>query len=111
MVGPTLAQVLALVLHELCTNATKYGALRVEGGVISVTWLVAVDELHLKWVETGGPPPEAERFGGFGLTFVSNLLRNVDGKITSHFRQEGAAHSIIVNLRFQDASRDTMKAG
>lgn len=75
--APGAALTLALVFHELATNATKYGALSVEGGRVDLTWTFdeASDRLRLTWVETGGPrvtPPAKKGFGsrlierGFG---------------------------------------------
>jgi PAS domain S-box-containing protein len=73
------AQTLALVVHELATNATKYGALSVAGGAISVTWTVQGDaaaaRLSFDWREQGGPPAKPPKRSGFGNT----LIRQVAG--------------------------------
>ena len=62
----------ALILHELATNAAKYGALSVDEGNLRITWECADDVLTLKWEESGGPvlrgPPKSEGFG----TVISN---------------------------------------
>ncbi|NGP17821.1 PAS domain-containing protein [Devosia aurantiaca] len=47
---------LGLAIHELATNATKYGSLSVDEGLVSITWAVAAHQLHLVWRESGGPP-------------------------------------------------------
>lgn len=65
--GPTATTGFALILHELATNASKYGALSVATGKVRVTWSVAGATLTLDWQETGGPeldgPPEQNGFG------------------------------------------------
>ncbi|GBQ84527.1 sensor histidine kinase [Asaia krungthepensis] len=74
-VGPNTATTLGLMLHELGTNAVKYGALSVETGKVSLTWFIEKvegrDILRLHWLETGGPPVKSPESSGFG----SRLLR------------------------------------
>ncbi len=73
-------QAVALVLHELATNAMKYGALRVEGGRLSVRWrrsgdTADNDTLILDWCESGVPlPPDAGRGSGFGRQLIQRSL-------------------------------------
>jgi PAS domain S-box-containing protein len=76
---PGATQALSLVLHELATNATKYGALSAPGGRVDLRWSVdeAAGRLHLRWAESGGPPvpgPPARR--GFGTRVVEASLRD-----------------------------------
>lgn len=65
--GPTATTGFALILHELATNAAKYGALSAPGGQVRVAWRQSDDMLHLDWTETGGPavtgPPTQSGFG------------------------------------------------
>jgi two-component sensor histidine kinase len=65
--GPRATTSLALVLHELATNAAKYGALSVAEGVLEVNWTAEEDHLTLRWQENGGPvveaPPQRKGFG------------------------------------------------
>jgi PAS domain S-box-containing protein len=57
----TVAQTMAVVLHELATNAAKYGPLSLDGGKVDVTWTFGEDgQLLLSWTETGGPPVRAD---------------------------------------------------
>ena len=87
---------LALLLHEMATNAAKYGALTWETGQVEVSWRVAEDELLLTWREHGGPPvngqPEHEGFGSVlsRLTVTGQL----GGKISRDWNHEG----LIINL-------------
>ncbi len=76
MLSPKAAQIFALLLHELSTNAVKYGALSVPGGHIEVSWRIAgtADRLfEFDWVETGGPPASPPLRRGFGTTLISAL--------------------------------------
>ena len=93
------------MLHELCTNATKYGALSKAEGRISVNWSVLDENMHLRWTETGGPPVTPPSRGGFGLNFMNSLLRNVDGQITTEFRSEGIVHTVVARVEFLDSAR------
>lgn len=87
----------ALFLHELSTNAVKYGALGGNGGTVTVHWTVHADALSLTWTETGGPhvstPPER---GGFGTEMVDRVVRSARGTIHRTWRPEG----LVVDLHF-----------
>jgi PAS domain S-box-containing protein len=104
LVGPDLwldsktALTLGMVLHELATNAAKYGALSAPGGLISVKWdLVSSCEpvssahvLHLEWCETGGPKVTPPRHTGFGLRLIEKGLgRALANKVMIEFLPEG----------------------
>jgi two-component sensor histidine kinase len=85
-VGASAVTNLSLVLHELATNAAKYGALASEGGRLRIAWRVEGEEVHLDWTETGGPPvagpPPAEGFGG------QLARRSLSGQFGGGLRQE-----------------------
>src|SRR5581483_2785152 len=64
---PTAAQAVAITLHELATNAVKYGSLSVPQGRVDLTWRRATDgALTLRWAEPGGPPVQDPKRQGFG---------------------------------------------
>ena len=66
---------IALIFHELTTNAAKYGALNYDEGRVNVNWRQEDGNLVLRWVERGGPPLEAPpAASGFGSTLVQILL-------------------------------------
>ncbi|WP_340646634.1 HWE histidine kinase domain-containing protein [Phenylobacterium sp.] len=91
VVGAEAATNVALVVHELATNAAKYGALSVPGGRVHISWAVAKDRLVLSWEEKDGPvitgPPEREGFGSvLARKSISGGLR---GDLTFHWNPAG----------------------
>ncbi|HEU0133741.1 MAG TPA: HWE histidine kinase domain-containing protein, partial [Allosphingosinicella sp.] len=72
--APRAALALAMALHELGTNALKYGALSVEAGRVSIGWEQDGDRLGLQWRETGGPRVEAPGRRGFGTRLIERGL-------------------------------------
>ena len=74
--SPNAAVALAMIFHELATNASKYGALSVETGRIAVSWsLGARTLLTIEWRERGGPPTKPPQRGGFGSRLIAASLR------------------------------------
>src|SRR5919202_528046 len=70
-IDPSTANMLALVFHELATNALKYGALSVPAGRVSIAGRLEDDSrLRLEWRERGGPPPREPEHEGFGLAMI-----------------------------------------
>lgn len=65
---------LSLILHELATNAAKYGALRDAEGDVNVTWRLEESELVLDWIESGGPPVSAPQSQGFGTSLIQGAF-------------------------------------
>jgi len=75
---PGAALALALVFHELATNAVKYGALSVESGAVALSWMrdPTATRLRLTWVEQGGPPVVPPTRKGFGSRLIERGLRS-----------------------------------
>lgn len=97
MVSPDRAQALAVVLHELATNAAKYGSLSVAEGRVEVDWSRAADGgLVLRWTETGGPPVRPPRRTGFGTRVMESMVRGQAGDIRFDWRPEGLACAITL---------------
>jgi two-component sensor histidine kinase len=94
------AQAIAVTLHELATNAAKYGALSVPDGRVHVEWSRAADErLVLRWTETGGPPVKPPARKGFGTRVMESIIRNpANGAARFDWRAEGLACEITVYL-------------
>jgi two-component sensor histidine kinase len=84
-----LAVSLALIFHELATNAGKYGAFSASRGLLQVTWSVSGDRLNLTWDETEGPPVEQIGEPGFGTKLLKSALRAFDGKTEMTFLKTG----------------------
>ena len=81
VVGSSFAQKLALVLHELATNAAKYGSLSKAEGCVLVSWRVEQSTelgelLKFSWIERGGPLVEPPSEQGFGMQLITELLGN-----------------------------------
>jgi two-component system CheB/CheR fusion protein len=78
LLKPQAALLMALVMHELTTNAVKYGALSVAGGRVDIVWKIAASSpprLELTWTEEGGPPVEALGRRGFGTELIERGIR------------------------------------
>ena len=100
-VRPVVAQALAMLLHELATNAAKYGALSIEGGRVTIDWRRTGTQpeagqpdrtkgLVLTWRETGGPPVAAPTHRGFGSMLIRELVEyELDGKVDLVFDAAG----------------------
>ena len=84
-----LATVLALIFHELTTNAIKYGALSVPHGTIALTWRNRDGRIDFDWVESGGPQPAASRRQGFGTALLRKGLSQFGGSVDMEFAQSG----------------------
>ncbi len=96
---PKQALALSMTLHELATNATKYGALSNDAGTVRVSWVVAtVDgsgELELTWTEQGGPPVSPPTRKGFGTRLIQrNLAHDLGGDATIDYRPQGVVSVI-----------------
>jgi two-component sensor histidine kinase len=84
------ATTMALCLHELATNAIKYGALSTPKGRVSFTWGVADEEVWAVWQETGGPPVIEPSRVGYGTRYLRSALTSVFGRPpTLHFDAVG----------------------
>jgi PAS domain S-box-containing protein len=91
---------LALVIHELATNAAKYGALSVEEGRLRITWISAADTLVMKWEESGGPAltglPTSE---GFGTVLSNHSVRSqLGGTLSRQWDERGLSVELSVPL-------------
>jgi PAS domain S-box-containing protein len=90
MLLPATAQAVALALHELATNAAKYGGLSTAGGSLRLTWSISEEALELDWIESGGPPTAPPTFLGFGLSIVrSSIEAQFRGGVKYDWRREG----------------------
>jgi PAS domain S-box-containing protein len=101
LLKPEAAQALGLALHELANNATKFGALSVPEGRVSMTWSRLPqpdgDCVEIAWVESGGPAVEAPATRRFGSMVIErNLERAVGGEVKLSFPPEGVRCQIRI---------------
>jgi two-component sensor histidine kinase len=99
-VTPQMALSLSMVLHELCTNALKYGSLKAPDGRVLVTWQVSDDaRLILRWQERDGPPVVAPARRGFGSRLIQDgLARELNGVVHLDYELSGVVCTIDVPL-------------
>jgi PAS domain S-box-containing protein len=100
MLEPNTAQVIAVTLHELATNAAKYGALSVPNGTIRVMWPHADrGQVVLSWTETGGPTARAPTHQGFGTRVMDSVLRALGGEMRLDWRAEGLSAEMVIPVK------------
>lgn len=98
--NPVAAQAVTMAIHELVTNAVKYGALSTPAGRVELSWqLVASSRLTIQWAESGGPPVRKPMRTGFGTTAVNQMIRHqLGGDVRLHWRPEGIACEMVVPI-------------
>ena len=98
-VSPKHALALSMALHELATNAAKYGALKVPDGRVAVEWSETVDQLRLRWREHGGPPVAPPTRRGFGSRLLEEgLMRELGGRTRLEHHPDGVRCEIVAAL-------------
>jgi two-component sensor histidine kinase len=128
MLEPKAALAMSMAVHELATNAQKYGALSAEAGTVRVTWRRSTartsgetageasgrpdastngeaaepgDELEMTWTELGGPQPSDAREPGFGTTMIDAVIsHDLGGTIDRSFADAGFSCAIRVPIRW-----------
>jgi two-component sensor histidine kinase len=101
--SPRLAVVLSMIVHEIATNAAKYGALSNDTGTVTLDWEVLTENarpnLRLIWTETGGPHVTAPIQRGFGSRLIERSARDqLGGEATVDFLPRGVVYTIICSL-------------
>jgi PAS domain S-box-containing protein len=86
---PSLNVPVALALHELCTNAAKFGALSTDDGHVEIRWRKIGGHIELDWSEHGGPRVGAPLNDGFGTRLVSKVLASQIGEVELSFPESG----------------------
>lgn len=94
--SPQQVQPISMLLHELATNANKYGACSSGGGRVSVTWSLDDAGVTLVWRESGGPPVTAPTRQGFGSSLKANVVRQIHGTINRQWEPTG----LVVEVAF-----------
>jgi PAS domain S-box-containing protein len=95
---PETAQSIAIAVHELTTNAVKYGALSAPAGRVQVEWSRSAEgQVALRWEETGGPSVEPPARQGFGTRVIERMIRSqLKGEVRFDWRSEGLVCEIAV---------------
>jgi two-component sensor histidine kinase len=101
--SPRVAVVLSMILHEIATNAAKYGALTNDTGTIALDWEVITEngkrKLRLIWAEAGGPPVTAPVQLGFGSRLIERSARDqLGGEATVDFLPRGVVYTVTCVL-------------
>jgi PAS domain S-box-containing protein len=109
LLRPGAAQAIGMVLHELSTNAAKYGALSAAAGRVSLSWRVLPGEqggcFELVWAESGGPAVEAPTRAGFGSTVIGgSIQQQLGGEVTFDWSPSGLVCRILLPLDRLDAN-------
>lgn len=108
-VGPSLvllpeqAQLVAMAIHELATNAAKYGSLSVDGGRVDVGWSEIGGVLSLVWRESQGPKVARPKKAGFGTRVISSLGAGRSGRTEFDWRSSGLIFTLEMQLSNQTA--------
>jgi len=105
--SPRLAVVLSIILHEIATNAAKYGALSNDSGTATLDWEVITEndkpKLRMIWTETGGPPVTAPVQRGFGSRLIERSARDqLGGEATVDFLPRGVVYTVTGSLDGED---------
>lgn len=109
---PATAQILALALHELATNAVKYGALSSTSGAVKVSWELSSGTLNLQWTETGGPPTEPPSSRGFGTKLITATCETqLGGQAKFEWPAEGLHCTLSVPISDKMAQPERNAAG
>lgn len=96
--GPTAAPAVALAVHELATNAAKYGALSQDGGTVAIDWTAGAEGLRLRWLEQGGPAVAPPDHRGFGHRLVTQSAAQLGGSADFRWAAEGLAVELLLPL-------------
>jgi two-component sensor histidine kinase len=95
---PNLAMTMGLLVHELTTNAAKYGALSTPLGRLAITWSVSDRRLTVDWQESDGPQVYPPAIAGFGTRLLARALDQFGGTIERKFEQTGLVCKMSLEL-------------
>ncbi|WP_206362062.1 PAS domain-containing protein [Sphingomonas montana] len=108
-IAPVQVQPLALVMHEMLSNAAKHGALSVPGGRVVIRWAPVEDGdgVTIEWIETGGPAVTAQPVPGFGWRMLTSIVRSqMRGTVKFDLQPEGLRAMLTIRRRVGGVSTD-----
>jgi PAS domain S-box-containing protein len=99
---PDAAQAIAIAIHELTTNATKYGALSSAGGSIKAEWSHSAGQITIQWTERGGPTVAAPSRRGFGTNVIERMIKGkLNGTVEFDWRDTGLFCTLVLRSDFK----------
>ncbi len=107
---PKAALALSIILHELATNATKYGALSNAAGHVELIWSIEStpqgDRIRLRWQERNGPPVKPPSYYGFGTRILrQGVAQELDGEVVLEYKPDGVVCQIMMPVRMMAGLR------
>ncbi|PZX19030.1 PAS domain S-box-containing protein [Palleronia aestuarii] len=106
---PRIITPLGMAIHELATNALKYGALSRDQGQVHLTWQRSGHEIIVTWTESGGPTlsgKPAVRGTGIGARIINSVIAGAGGRIALDWRHEGLVATIHLPVAWPDGQRN-----
>jgi two-component sensor histidine kinase len=99
--APNDALSLGLAVHELATNAAKFGALSQRGGKVQIRWDMINEWLaRINWIESGGPPVEEDRKRGFGTDLIEKIVAHeLKTPVDLRFEKDGVRCTLTIPVR------------
>jgi two-component sensor histidine kinase len=102
-VGEHATNSIALVFHEMATNAAKYDCFTTDEGALTVRWSIDEGQVRVIWKETGGPPPVEPEATGFGTSLVRSTITHHGGTIATSWQSDGV--EVEINLPLSSLTR------
>ncbi|WP_417770494.1 MASE1 domain-containing protein [Stappia sp.] len=108
LVSPAAAQALGMAVHEMATNAAKYGSLSKEAGQVDISWAVEGDRFRMTWRESGGPPVKPPEETGFGTTVLQKMTASaMSGEVKLDYSPGGFVWELTCPMSsLQDSGGD-----
>ncbi len=101
----SIAPRVGLIIHELATNAAKYGALSVQDGMVNVEWEELPQFVEIRWVENNGPPVRKPQRHGFGSKLIPAALSGGLGEVETVFAPEGVRSFVRIYREHHESTR------
>jgi two-component sensor histidine kinase/CheY-like chemotaxis protein len=98
LLEPRTAQTIGLTLHELATNAAKYGALAASSGTVTLRWAIENGALNMTWKEAGGPSIRSPITSGYGMRVIGGSAEQLGGDASFEWQSSGLRCSLVIPL-------------